>query len=179
MIVSMAVLDFFFWKIWGVHQLKLVNINSTSVSYILHALFFEAVWYIFCWLRGNGAVECSVASLLETGRSDCALICYWLLSQVGATKAELFCKTFEEAHKKLVWTWLPAITSITTTTQNCLEISRYCSLCQVYKELNLDAAQRFLNAYEKRSWIIARYCSKICRRQTEGFYWGAACWRCW
>uniref|UniRef100_A0A0E0I4Q8 Uncharacterized protein n=1 Tax=Oryza nivara TaxID=4536 RepID=A0A0E0I4Q8_ORYNI len=23
---------------------------------------------------------------------------------VGATKAELFCKTFEEAHKKLVWT---------------------------------------------------------------------------
>ncbi|BAF22346.1 Os07g0641800 [Oryza sativa Japonica Group] len=42
--------------------------------------------------------------------------------KVGATKAELFCKTFEEAHKKLV-----------------------------YKELNLDAAQRFLNAYEKRS----------------------------
>ncbi|XP_015694490.1 uncharacterized protein LOC107304516 isoform X2 [Oryza brachyantha] len=42
--------------------------------------------------------------------------------KVGATKAELFCKTFEEVHKKLV-----------------------------YKELNIDAAQRFLNAYEKGS----------------------------
>ncbi|KAG8099245.1 hypothetical protein GUJ93_ZPchr0013g37703 [Zizania palustris] len=40
--------------------------------------------------------------------------------KVGATRAEFFCKAFEEAHKKLV-----------------------------YKELNLDAAQRFLNAYEK------------------------------
>ncbi|CAM0907001.1 unnamed protein product [Alopecurus aequalis] len=39
--------------------------------------------------------------------------------KVGATKAELFCKTFEEAHNKLV-----------------------------YKELNLDAAQRFLDAYK-------------------------------
>ncbi|KQK14969.1 uncharacterized protein LOC100843634 isoform X2 [Brachypodium distachyon] len=39
--------------------------------------------------------------------------------KVGATKAELFCKTFEEAHEKLV-----------------------------YKELNLDAAQRFLDAYK-------------------------------
>ncbi|XP_051214109.1 uncharacterized protein [Lolium perenne] len=39
--------------------------------------------------------------------------------KVGATKAELFCKTFEEAHNKLV-----------------------------YKELNLDAAQRFLNVYK-------------------------------
>ncbi|XP_037483932.1 uncharacterized protein LOC119362774 [Triticum dicoccoides] len=39
--------------------------------------------------------------------------------KVGATKAELFCKTFEEAHEKLV-----------------------------YKELDLDAAQRFLNAYK-------------------------------
>ncbi|XP_047068245.1 uncharacterized protein LOC124676215 [Lolium rigidum] len=39
--------------------------------------------------------------------------------KVGATKAALFCKTFEEAHNKLV-----------------------------YKELNLDAAQRFLNVYK-------------------------------
>ncbi|XP_062187477.1 uncharacterized protein LOC133890872 [Phragmites australis] len=39
--------------------------------------------------------------------------------KIGATKAELFCKAFEEAHEKLV-----------------------------YKELNLDAAKKFLSAYE-------------------------------
>ncbi|OEL20652.1 hypothetical protein BAE44_0018332 [Dichanthelium oligosanthes] len=40
--------------------------------------------------------------------------------KIGATKAEFFCKAFEEAHEKLV----------------------------VYKELNLDAAKKFLSAYE-------------------------------
>ncbi|RLM87713.1 uncharacterized protein C2845_PM04G29420 [Panicum miliaceum] len=39
--------------------------------------------------------------------------------KIGATKAEFFCKAFEEAHEKLV-----------------------------YKELNLDAAKKFLSAYE-------------------------------
>ncbi|XP_062189723.1 uncharacterized protein LOC133892790 [Phragmites australis] len=39
--------------------------------------------------------------------------------KIGATKAEFFCKAFEEAHEKLV-----------------------------YKELNLDAAKKFLTAYE-------------------------------
>ncbi|KAG2638660.1 hypothetical protein PVAP13_2NG650900 [Panicum virgatum] len=39
--------------------------------------------------------------------------------QIGATKAEFFCKAFEEALEKLV-----------------------------YKELNLDAAKKFLSAYE-------------------------------
>ncbi|WVZ66861.1 hypothetical protein U9M48_016024 [Paspalum notatum var. saurae] len=39
--------------------------------------------------------------------------------KIGATRAEFFCKAFEEAHEKLV-----------------------------YKELNLDAAKKFLSAYE-------------------------------
>ncbi|CAD6216917.1 unnamed protein product [Miscanthus lutarioriparius] len=39
--------------------------------------------------------------------------------KIGATKAEFFCKAFEEAHEKLV-----------------------------YRELNLDAAKKFLSAYE-------------------------------
>ncbi|KAL6657499.1 hypothetical protein ACP70R_005279 [Stipagrostis hirtigluma subsp. patula] len=39
--------------------------------------------------------------------------------KIGATKAEFFCRAFEEAHEKLV-----------------------------YKELNLDAAKKFLSAYE-------------------------------
>ncbi|KAJ1292128.1 hypothetical protein BS78_02G368700 [Paspalum vaginatum] len=39
--------------------------------------------------------------------------------KIGATRAELFCKAFEEAHEKLV-----------------------------YRELNLDAAKKFLSAYE-------------------------------
>ncbi|CAN6226298.1 unnamed protein product, partial [Urochloa humidicola] len=39
--------------------------------------------------------------------------------KIGATKAEFFCKAFEEVHEKLV-----------------------------YKELNLDAAKKFLSAYE-------------------------------
>nr|ACG47034.1 hypothetical protein [Zea mays] len=41
------------------------------------------------------------------------------LWQIGATKAEFFCKTFEEVHEKLV-----------------------------HRELNLDAAKKFLSAYE-------------------------------
>jgi len=43
--------------------------------------------------------------------------------KIGATKAEFFCKAFEEAHEKLV-----------------------------YKELNLDAAKKFLSAYESWWW---------------------------
>ncbi|NP_001158929.1 uncharacterized protein LOC100272332 [Zea mays] len=39
--------------------------------------------------------------------------------KIGTTKAEFFCKAFEETHEKLV-----------------------------YKELNLDAAKKFLSAYE-------------------------------
>ncbi|KAL6841890.1 hypothetical protein ACP4OV_028402 [Aristida adscensionis] len=39
--------------------------------------------------------------------------------KIGATKAEFFCKAFEEAHEKLV-----------------------------YKELNLDTAKKFVSAYE-------------------------------
>nr|ACG26323.1 hypothetical protein [Zea mays]ACG46553.1 hypothetical protein [Zea mays] len=40
-------------------------------------------------------------------------------NKIGATKAEFFCKTFEEVHEKLV-----------------------------HRELNLDAAKKFLSAYE-------------------------------